>query len=78
MLSTWEIFLCKQQTHICRNAIKSTGTNYVDACTYSLIMKLKLHFLQELKQDTVFQYCTFPYPRITAVSYRILIKAEFG
>ena len=68
MSNTWEIFLCKHYAHICRNAIKSTGTDNVDTCTYSLVMELKLHFLQELKPDTVFQYLTFPCLGISAVA----------
>lgn len=70
--STWEIFLCKHHAHVCRNAIKSAGTNNVNACTYSLIMELKLHFLQELKQDTqcrefslLSQYISLPSSTVT-------------
>ena len=65
--STWEIFLYKHHTHVCRNAIKSTGTDNVDACTHSLVMELKLHFLQELKQNILFQYSIFPCSGVSSV-----------
>ena len=44
----WKILLCKDDTHVSRDAVKSTGTNDMDSLFDCFLVILKLHFFQEL------------------------------